>query len=881
MKKFLSLALSVLMLLSLLAGCGGGSSTDDGAQQDGGSETAETGGKLVVYSALNEDNTIAMAEQFEKDTGIEVEYISLGGGDAVARVQAEMSNPQADFLVGGSVDLYGSLAEAGALLEYDSPNNDDLDARFNDPNHLWQGWYMGVLSIIINEERFQEELASQGLAEPATWDDLLDPAYDDVFVWANPTTAGGAYIATACQIFRLGEDAAWDYLKALDQNVHHYYQGAGDVISPVATGEFIASIAWAHDSFKTQQEGYPLKLIIPEQTAYEIGGAAIINGGPNTENAKIFMDWLLTKEAQELNVESSYRYPVRTDVAAPEGLPALEDVDLVDYDRDQATAMRESVKEMKRLKNEPLLLLVIIAIILFVGIFVIYPVVKVILFPDGGTYLELFNRPRWLTAIKNSLFMTLVSTISCTAVAFLFAYVIARLDVPCKGLFRFITLLPIVSPPFIVALSYILLFGVQGIITKGLLGLHVDIYGRLGLWIVQTVTFFPYAYSVIYGVMKGISTNLEYAAYNMGATRWQVFRDVFWPLCRPGVAGGALIAAINVLTDFGNPIMIGGDLALLPTEAYMQINGWYDMSTASVLAVALLIPAVALFLVNRFWVGRRSYVTITGKEISLNPFPVPKWVKWTLFTLTMLISLFVLLVYGTLFYGAFTKTWGYDWSFTWENLQYVFLKGEQIWNSIKYGLLASLGAALLAMVLAYIVQKKQVGLNKFLDFLAILPGAIPGMFLGIGFVLAFNGGWLSLTGTGAIMVLALLFWNLPTCYSAATAGLQQIGASVEDTALNLGANSFRSFKDVIIPLLKAPFLSGFVLSFLRSVTCLSVVIFLYAPSTTVGTISVMVLVQSGQWGEAAAFTVVLITIAFTVLRLAQWLLGRQGIKLEL
>ena len=247
--------------------------------------------------------------------------------------------------MGGSVDLYGSLAEAGALLEYDSPNNDDLDARFNDPNHLWQGWYMGVLSIIINEERFQEELASQGLAEPATWDDLLDPAYDDVFVWANPTTAGGAYIATACQIFRLGEDAAWDYLKALDQNVHHYYQGAGDVISPVATGEFIASIAWAHDSFKTQQEGYPLKLIIPEQTAYEIGGAAIINGGPNTENAKIFMDWLLTKEAQELNVESSYRYPVRTDVAAPEGLPALEDVDLVDYDRDQATAMRESVLE--------------------------------------------------------------------------------------------------------------------------------------------------------------------------------------------------------------------------------------------------------------------------------------------------------------------------------------------------------------------------------------------------------------------------------------------------------------------------------------------------------------------------------------------------------
>ena len=277
----------------------------------------------------------------------------------------------------------------------------------------------------------------------------------------------------------------------------------------------------------------------------------------------------------------------------------------------------------------------------------------------------------------------------------------------------------------------------------------------------------------------------------------------------------------------------------------------------------------------------KLFGAITGKEISLNPFPVPKWVKWGLFSLTMLISLFILLVYGTLFYGAFTKTWGYDWSLTMKNIQYVFLKGKQIWNSIRYGFLASLGASFLAMVLAYIVQKKQVGINRLLDFLGILPGAIPGMFLGIGFVMAFNAPPLELTGTSVIMVLALLFWNIPTCYSSATAGLQQIGASVEDAALNLGANSFRSFKDVIIPLLKAPFMSSFVLSFLRSVTCLSVVIFLYAPSTTVGTISVMVLVQSGQYGEAAAFTIVLITIAFTVLKLAQWVLGKQGIELEL
>jgi iron(III) transport system permease protein len=381
--------------------------------------------------------------------------------------------------------------------------------------------------------------------------------------------------------------------------------------------------------------------------------------------------------------------------------------------------------------------------------------------------------------------------------------------------------------------------------------------------------------------MGKISTNLEYAAYNMGASRWHVFKDVFWPLCRPGVAGGVLMAAINVLTDFGNPIMIGGDLALLPTEAYMQIVGWYDMKTAAILASALMIPSFVIFILNRFWVGRRSYVTVTGKEISLEPFKPNPAVKWGLFTFCILISFFVLLVYGSLFVGAFTKAWGYDWSFTWDNMGYVWEKFREVWNSIKYSALSSIFASILAMILAYIVQKKFVGVNKLLDFFAVLPSAVPGMFLGLGFVIAFNTPPVKLTGTGLIMVLALLFWNLPTCYSACAAGIQQIGESVEDAALNLGADSFRSFKDIIVPLLRVPFLSGFVLSFLRSVTCLSVIIFIYSPRTTVGTASILGLVSNGMWGAAAAFTMVLIAIAFSVLIIANRFLKKQGGSLNL
>ncbi len=541
----------------------------------------------------------------------------------------------------------------------------------------------------------------------------------------------------------------------------------------------------------------------------------------------------------------------------------------------------ENIKEFKRLKNEPLLLIAIIFIILFTSYFVIWPVLRLITLAKPAEFSILFTNSRWVRAIYNSLYMMIISTISCTFVAFIFAYTLTRLDVPFKKIFRFVTLLPIVSPPFIVALAYILLFGVQGIITKGLLGLHIDVYGRFGLWVVQTVTFFPYAFSVIYSVMGSVSTNLEYAAYNLGASRWQVFKDVFWPLCRPGVAGGMLMAAINVLTDFGNPIMIGGDLALLPTEAYMQIIGWYDMKTASILATALILPSLGIFAINRFWVGKRSYVTVTGKEISLDPFPVHPFVKWGLFTFCSLVSVFILVVYGSLVVGAFTKTWGYDWSFTMANLGYVWDKFREIWNSIKFATISSLLASLLAIILAYVVQKKSVGVNKLLDFLAVLPSAIPGMFLGLGFVIAFNQPPVRLTGTNTIMVLALMFWNLPTCYSASMAGIQQIGESVEDAALNLGADSFRSFRDVILPLLRVPFISGFVLSFLRSITCLSVIIFIYSPKTIVGTASILGLVSNGLWGAAAAFTVVLITIAFTVLLVANYFLKKHGTSLNL
>ncbi|SFL23534.1 iron(III) transport system permease protein [Paenibacillus sp. 1_12] len=534
-----------------------------------------------------------------------------------------------------------------------------------------------------------------------------------------------------------------------------------------------------------------------------------------------------------------------------------------------SSAAKHTWMEIRKLKNEPGLAIVIAAIVLITTYFVLWPILKVVSVPNLGDYEKLFTITRWTEAALNSLFMTVISTISCTVVAFIFAYTISRLDIPFKGLFKFITILPIVSPPFIVALSYILLFGRQGIVSKHILGVSIDVYGWHGLWLVQTINFFPFAYAVIYSVLKTSSTNLEYAAYNLGATRWQVFKDIFFPLCRPGVAGGALIAAMNILADFGNPMIIGGNFSLLPTEAYLQMSGWNDLNSAAMLSTTLLVPALALFILNRKWVGKRSYVTVTGKETSLKPYPVAGYVKWILFGFCSFVTIVILAVYGVLFYGAFTKTWGYDWTFTLKNLDYVFGKGTEIINSLKFAFFSSVGAAFLGIILAYIVQRKQIGINRLLDFLAILPGAVPGIFLGLGFAMAFNGEPLALTGTSAIMILALMFWNLPTCYSASLAGFQQIGSSLEEASTNLGIGSYGTFKMILLPLLRGPFMSSIITSFLRSITCLSVIVFIYSASTSVGTISILGLVGNGEWGRASAFTVVLISIAFAVLAISK------------
>jgi iron(III) transport system permease protein len=294
----------------------------------------------------------------------------------------------------------------------------------------------------------------------------------------------------------------------------------------------------------------------------------------------------------------------------------------------------------------------------------------------------------------------------------------------------------------------------------------------------------------------------------------------------------------------------------------MQMVGWYNLSGAAVLSTVLLLPTLALFMFNRYWLGKRSYATLTGKESALPPQSVHPAVKWCVFSICALVSLFILCVYGILPVGAFTKTWGYDWTFDADSFLYVWKRRVLIFNSIQYAAFSALLAAGAGFVLAWLVERGNLRIKKMLDFIAVLPGAVPGVFLGLGFAVALGPEPFALASTPAIMVIALSIWNIPTCYSADCAGLRQIGGSIENAAQNLGASTSRAIRDVLFPILRNAALSGFLLSFLRSMTCLSVVIFIYGVSTAVSTVSILSLVNGGDWSGAAAFASVIIAIAF-------------------
>ena len=534
---------------------------------------------------------------------------------------------------------------------------------------------------------------------------------------------------------------------------------------------------------------------------------------------------------------------------------------------------------MHSLRREPSLLLALLAVLGLVLVFIVYPQIQVILTPGADGYGNFLTGGTWIKPLGNSLQVMALSTTTAVLLGFVYAYAMVYSDMRWKPFFRLVGILPLLSPPFVVAAAYILLFGPRGIITYGVFGQSPNILGLSGIWAVQTIAFFPFAYQLIADVLSRSDARLEQAARNLGAGPWGVFRTVTLPLSRPGLGAAILTTAIYVLEDFGNPALIGGLFTVLPTQAYGLISGFGDLTGAAAVSTILLVLALVLYLAKIRLDGGRSYVTISGKASSMPRPPVPRGVSVACFGACLALAGLILLVYGTLVVSALTFAFPTNLRFTTEHFAYVGAHSDSLKNTLVFGGIAAAASAVFALVAGYLVERGTFRGRRALDFLLILPAAVPGIFFGIGYATAFNQPWLDWLDRGALITLSMIFWNIPVGYQAAVSGLRQIDRSMDEAATSLGASSMRGFRDVLFPMLRGSLQVGFVTTFVRAVTTLSVVIFLFTPPTTVATITIFQLVNDFNWGGATAFTVADVGLAIAVLVLVAVLGGRKALAL--
>lgn len=549
--------------------------------------------------------------------------------------------------------------------------------------------------------------------------------------------------------------------------------------------------------------------------------------------------------------------------------------------------IKSEIATMKNVIKDPILLTTIIIVLSIVTLFIVIPLLRIL----GGSFLSdgnlttqyyhaIFTKAYNRLIIKNTLKLGLTVSLLATTIGFLFAYASSYLKIKSKRLFDAIAILPIISPPFLIALSAILLFGRTGLITRGILGIQdAEIYGFKGLVLVQTLTFFPVAFLVLSGLLKQIDPSVEEAARSLGASRGSVFRTVTVPLMAPGIANAALLIFIQSVADFGNPMVIGGNYTTMAAQIYLQGIGSLDMAGATALAVILLVISVSAFIIQKYYIGKKSYITVTGKVSRARQLIDEPHIVKPVHGLVVAISLLVGLMYILVPIGSFIKLWGVNYSLTLDHFKYVMDLGiKPILDTTLLALIATPITGILAMVIAFLTVRRRFPGRSYMEFTTMLAIAIPGTVIGLGYVLTYNSGPLVLTGTAAILIIAFMVRSMPVGIRSGIAALQQIDPSIEEAASILGASSKKVFTSVTLPMIRPAFFSGLVNSFARSMTLVSTVIFLVSARWNLLTVAIMAQIDQGKIGVASVYSTMLIIIVALVISLIRWIVSRFGVS---
>ena len=516
------------------------------------------------------------------------------------------------------------------------------------------------------------------------------------------------------------------------------------------------------------------------------------------------------------------------------------------------------------------------AIWLLLALFVLYPLARLLLMlfssggPAGGSGVAnlagIFTDRYTRRALGNSLLLASSVGLCGTLLGFLFAFAVARIDMPkgVRAFFSSVTVLSFVSPPFTGSIALTLVLGPGGLLQRLLHLPDFTIYGFPGTLLAETLTYFPIAFLTLAAVLGAIDPSCEDASRGLGASEGRVFRTVTLPLCVPGLANSFLLLFAESLADFATPlVMAGKSFPVLPTQVYLQITGMYDLRGGAVIAFVLLLPAFAVFFAQRFWVNRRSYVTTTGKGFTgARP---SRGVRAAILGAISVVTLFVLSLYATILVSSFVKVWGVDNSFTLDNYRFVFTSGL---NSIADSLLIAVAAAIPGTVLALgvaLLSRRGGASGAALEFVSLVNYILPGTVLGIAYLIAFNSGPIVLTGTMTIIVALCVFRYDATGIRSIIASLRQLDPSLEEASLGLGASRFTTLRRVTLPLVLPAVKAGMRYLFTVSLTAISAVIFLVSVNWSLLTVRILQCITELMFAEAAAFSVVLVAIVFAAI----------------
>ena len=510
-------------------------------------------------------------------------------------------------------------------------------------------------------------------------------------------------------------------------------------------------------------------------------------------------------------------------------------------------------------------------------------------------YLAMFKEPRLQKGLRNSLLIAIITCTITTFLAYTIAYGVNRGVFPSPNLVRYGVLTPLVSPPVMIATAAILMFGRQGAFTKGLLDrtlgwINADVdnlYGLSGVIVAEVFSFLPAAFIIMDNVLSKHDGRVEEAAASQGASPWQVFTRVTLPLSMPGLRRTIILVFILAMTDFGNPLVIGKDIPVLAGILYDEMIGFQNTKLSAALAMWMVVPALsAFFLLER--IGRKKRYDTGDSGGGPPELPVPLTARAVIIALTGAVLGLVVVLYGTIIVASFVKIWGVDYSFTPHHYTSVdavpgFVSEYDgvaiVWDSFKVSVIAAPIGGVLALVVAYIVERVRPVGGNLMSFVTLLPAILPHILFGIGYIIAFNLPFgqkeLALTGTMSILVLNLMFGHIYVGVLAGRAVLQRMDASVDEAAEILGASLVQRFTRVTLPMMRHAALLGTLYVFVQAMTSLSSIVFLVSPGNDLAAVAILDAAVGSYYGAASAMSVTMLLIVFAVMG-GMWWFERYG-----